>query len=112
MANPSKQKGTAGESAIAEYLRGQGFAACERRALNGSTDRGDIAGIHSTVIEAKKANRVELAQWLKELDVEMHNANARFGAVWAWRRGKASPADWYVVMPGHVFADLLSEALS
>lgn len=111
MANPSRQKGTAGETAIVNYLRDQGFAACERRALNGRADRGDIAGIHSTVIEAKKANKIELAAWLAELAVEMRNDNARFGAVWAWRRGKTNPADWYVVMPGHVFVDLLKEAL-
>lgn len=111
MSNPSKQKGTAGETAIVDYLRGQGFNACERRALSGNTDKGDIAGIHDTVIEAKKANKIELSAWLGELAVEMRNANARFGAVWAWRRGKSNPADWYVVMPGHVFADLLKEAL-
>ena len=111
MTNRSKAKGTSGESAIVEYLRGQGFTACERRALNGASDKGDVAGIHDTVIEAKKANRIELAEWVKELEVEMRNANARFGAVWAWRRGKSSPAEWYVVMPGHVFADLLREAL-
>ena len=111
MSNPSKAKGTKGESAIVDYLRGEGFAACERRALNGNTDKGDVAGIHDTVIEAKRANRIELASWLAELDVEMRNANARFGAVWAWRRGKSNPADWYVVMPGHVFVDMLREAL-
>ena len=109
--NRSKQKGTQGETQIVNYLREQGFSACERRALNGSTDRGDVAGIHSTVIEAKKANKIELSAWLAELAVEMHNDNARFGAVWAWRRGKSSPADWYVVMPGHVFVDMLKEAL-
>ena len=111
MANRSRDKGTAGESAIVSYLQAQGFSACERRALHGAADKGDIAGLHDTVIEAKKANRIELSEWIKELDAEMHNANARFGAVWAWRRGKSSPADWYVVMPGHVFADLLREAL-
>lgn len=110
MSNPSKAKGTAGETAIVNYLRDQGFAACERRALAGNTDKGDVAGIHDTVIEAKKANRIELGAWVNELAAEMRNANARFGAVWAWRRGKTSPADWYVVMPGHVFADLLREA--
>lgn len=109
--NRSKAKGTAGETAIVQYLRDQGFSACERRALSGSQDKGDVAGIHDTVIEAKKANKIELSAWLNELHAEMHNANARFGAVWAWRRGKANPADWYVVMPGHVFADLLREAL-
>ena len=111
MANRAKQKGTLGESLVAAYLVDQGFGACERRALNGSTDKGDIAGITNVCIEVKRANRIELGSWLNELDVEMRNANARFGAVWAWRRGKASPADWYVVMPGHVFADLLREAL-
>jgi hypothetical protein len=111
MANPSKRKGTAGETAIVNYLQDQGFPACERRALNGSSDRGDVAGIHSTVIEAKACKQTDLAGWLKELAAEMRNDNARFGAVWHKKRGTTNPADWYVTMPGHVFADLLREAL-
>lgn len=111
MANPSKRKGTDAETAIVTYLQNQGFPACERRALHGSGDRGDVAGIHSTVIEAKACIKAELAGWLKELAAEMRNDNARFGAVWHKKRGTTNPADWYVTMPGHVFADLLREAL-
>ena len=111
MSNPSKRKGTAGENAVVAYLRDAGFAACERRALGGTNDRGDVAGVHSTVIEVKACGRMELGPWLKELAVEMRNDNARFGAVWHKRRGTTNAADWYVTMPGHVFADLLREAL-
>ena len=111
MSNPSKQKGTAAESAIVTYLRGAGFAACERRALNGSTDRGDVAGIHSTVIEAKNCKVMDLSGWLAELAAEMRNDNARYGAVWHKKRGTTDPSQWYVTMTGAVFADLLKEAL-
>lgn len=112
MANPSKRKGTAAETAIVAYLRDQGFPACERRALAGSADRGDVAGLHDTVVEAKDCKAIDLSGWLTELAAEMHNANARYGVVWAKRRGKGSPAEWYCTMPGHVFVDLLREALT
>ena len=112
MANPSKRKGTDGENLVVEYLRGQGFDACERRALAGKNDRGDVAGLHSTVVEVKAiVDRIDLSGWLKELAVEMHNDNARFGAVWHKKRNTRNAGDWYVTMPGHVFADLLKEAL-
>ena len=110
MTNRSMQKGTRAESAIVDYLRGQHWPFAERRAKNGAKDRGDIAGLGGVVIEAKNCERMNLAGWLAELAVEMRNDNARWGAVWHKRRGKGSPADWYVTMPGHVFADLLKEA--
>lgn len=46
----SKAKGTAAESAVVKYLREQGWPSAERRALNGASDRGDIAGVVGTVI--------------------------------------------------------------
>jgi len=47
----ARAKGTAWETAIVGYLRGRGAPHAERRALNGSNDRGDIAGIPGLVIE-------------------------------------------------------------
>lgn len=41
---------------------------------------------------------------------ETRNARADVGVVWAHRRGKASPADGYVVMTGDQFAWLLKSA--
>lgn len=108
--NASKQKGTRWESAIVDYLHRYGWPHAERRALNGSQDRGDIAGIVGVVIEAKSANRLELGAWLTEAHQERNRATAVIGAVWFKRRGKTSPGDGYVLMDGETFTRLLTEA--
>lgn len=105
----SKRKGTAAETAIVTYLRTLGFTQTERRALNGSLDRGDIAGIPGVVIEAKNCARQELAGWVREAELERDNDGATLGVVWHKRRGKAHPADWFVTMSGAQFAALLRE---
>lgn len=105
----SKRKGTAAETAIVNYLRTAGFTHVERRALNGNIDRGDIAGIPGVVIEAKNCARQELAAWVAEAELERDNDRASLGVVWSKRRGKSSPADWFVTMSGAQFAALLRE---
>lgn len=105
----SKRKGTAAETAIVNYLRAMGFTQVERRALNGTADRGDIAGIPGVVIEAKNCARQELAAWVSEAEVERDNDNASLGVVWSKRRGKGHPADWFVTMSGRQFAWVLRE---
>lgn len=106
----SKRRGTAWESAIVTYLVGKGWMHAERRALAGSKDRGDIAGVVGVVIEAKSAARVELAAWLDEANVEALNDRSRVGVVWFKRRGKSSPRDGFVLMDGETFVELLREA--
>lgn len=101
----SKAKGTRWESAIAAYLNGVGFPV-ERRALNGSTDKGDIAGL-PLVIEAKNCRTTALAAWVDEAAAEARNAGVPVGVVWHHRRGKASPADGFVTMSGEAFVTLL-----
>lgn len=108
--NRSKAKGTSWESAIVDYLRGDGWPAVERRALGGAKDRGDIAGIPGVVIEAKSAARLALAAWLAEAEVERVNDVAEFAVVWAKRKGKTSPGAGYVIMSGEHFAGLLALA--
>ena len=87
----SRARGTSWESAIVTYLRTKGWAHAERRALNGNKDRGDVAGIPLVCLEAKSAARIELAEWVKELEAEQAHAQAEVGAVWVKRRGKTSP---------------------
>lgn len=108
--NRSKTKGTAWESAICRYLATQGFPAVERRALAGTADRGDIAGVVGWVIEAKNCKTMALAQWLDEAAIEQANDAADFSAVWHHRRGKAAPEDGYVTMSGAAFVRLLRVA--
>lgn len=107
----SKRKGTAAETAIVNYLRSIGFTQAERRALNGTQDRGDIAGIPTVVIEAKNCARQELASWVNEAERERDNDNASLGVVWHKRRGKGHPGEWFVTMSGQQFAHLLREYL-
>ncbi|KUJ65599.1 hypothetical protein ACZ90_45945, partial [Streptomyces albus subsp. albus] len=87
----SKKKGTSAESAVVAYLRSRGFIQAERRALNGSQDRGDVAGIPGTVLEVKNCARTELASWVDEAEIERVNDGASLGAVWSKRRGKSNP---------------------
>lgn len=106
----SRRTGTAWESAVVTYLRERGWQYAERRALAGSNDRGDIAGVVGVVIEAKSAKRVELAAFLDEAHVEAANDRADMGVVWLKRRGRTSPGAGYVVMDGQTFTRLLSDA--
>lgn len=105
----SKAKGTAWESAIVRFL--QHFSpTVERRALLGTTDKGDIAGIPGVVIEAKNTKAMTLAQHVDEAVAEGDNANAAVAVAWLHRKGRASPADGYVVMTGTQFVSLLIDA--
>ena len=106
----AKAKGTRAESGVVAYLQENGFRDAERRALRGINDAGDVAGLDETVIEVKDhADRQRLGEWMAELIVEMNAACAEVGGVWHKRRGKGSPADWYVTMPGWVFIRLLRD---
>lgn len=106
----SKKKGTGWESAVVAFLRDNGVPHAERRALNGTQDRGDIAGIPGVVIECKNEARVELASYADETAAEVRNDGARIGLAWIKRRGKASPAQGYVLIDGATAIRLLAEA--
>ena len=104
-----KTKGTAAETAVVNYLIDNGFPHAERRALNGNQDRGDVAGIPGVCIEVKNAARMELAMWLSEAQMEGVHANASVAVVWHKRRGRASPAQWFVTMSGEQFTKLIGD---
>lgn len=105
----SKAKGTRWESAIIAYLAGAGFPKVERRALTGSQDKGDIAGL-PVVVEAKNCKATALAAWVDEAVAEAKNAGVAVGVVWHHRRGKSSPGDGFVTMRGDDFVTLLMGA--
>lgn len=106
----SKQKGTAAETALVNWLKKQGEKHVERRPLNGSADRGDIAGIHDVVIEVKNTVRMELSGWLAELAVEMNNDKANTGVVVHKKKGTTDVGEWYATLPVKVWYKLLKEA--
>ena len=106
MVNPSKQKGTAFETAIVGYLREHGFPYAERRALHGNHDRGDVAGVPGWVLELKAEKKIDLAGYVAEVEVERVNDGAQFGAAVVKRRGKPT-RDAYVVMDLASFCELI-----
>lgn len=109
MSNPSKQRGTAWETAVVRWLNDHGFPYAERRTLAGTADKGDITGIPGVVLECKNTKSISLAQFIDELEVEMSNARADLGAVVIKRRGTTNVADAYAVMPMRIFARLIGD---
>lgn len=115
-----KQKGTAFESAIVEYLQDK---LCndtiERRALNGTCDRGDISGVtfcgSRMVLECKNENRMRLAEYMREAETEATNDNAHYYAVIHKKRGVGistaqTVGQQYVTMPLHMLVSMIYDA--
>lgn len=109
MSNPSKQKGTAWETALVAWLSQNGFVHAERRALAGSNDRGDVTGIPGVCVEAKSCKRHELGPWLDET-VQEAIAGADIPVLAVKRRGKGDPGDSFAIMRVSDLAALLVEA--
>jgi len=106
----AKQKGTAAETAVVNWLISKGRKHVERRSLNGTLDRGDIAGIPGVVIEVKNCARVELPKWISELEVEIHNDKADTGTVIHKKRGTTDVGYWYATMPVSIWYELIKQA--
>lgn len=115
-----KQKGTSFETAIVEYLQNN---LCdntiERRALNGTCDRGDISGVvfcaQRMTLECKNENRMRLAEYMREAETEARNDNAPYYAVIHKKRGVGistprTVAQQYVTMPLHMLVSIIYEA--
>lgn len=115
-----KQKGTAFESAIVEYLQDK---LCddtiERRALNGTADRGDISGVTfcglRMVLECKNENRMRLAEYMREAETEAKNDGAFYYAVIHKKRGVGistlqTVGQQYVTMPLYVLKNMIYDA--
>lgn len=103
----SRAKGTAAETALVAYLNTHGFPFAERRALHGTKDTGDIAGVPGWVIEVKNCAQASVGAWLAEATDEAVNAGVDLACVWHKRAGKGSPGDWWVTMHASVFAELV-----
>jgi len=108
--NPSKRKGTAAESLVVSTLIDRGWPHAERRALAGSADRGDVAGVPGVVIEVKAEKEFHISGWLREAAAEKANDGAEVAAVWFKLPRKTDPREWAVVMTGQEFMDLLKAA--
>ena len=106
----SKQKGTAFENNTVDGFRAAGFYNVERRALHGTNDQGDLAGIPGVVIQCKNDKRHDLSGWLRELYAQMDNANADLGAIVFKKKGTTDPGRQYVLTDAAMFMQLLKDA--
>lgn len=101
MTNPSKQKGTAAETAVVRYLHSRGYSAAERLALRGNTDHGDVRVTRLTHIEVKggkaaeSASREQIAKWVAEAEREGEYSDTFCFLVTKKRgKGNASVGEW------------------
>ena len=109
MSNPSKNKGSAYERSIVDYLRLCGFRVDRTRA-GWSDDRGDIHGIAGFTFECKNHKTMALSGWLAELAIECANGNTELGAVIHKKRGVTDPSQQYATLPLEMLVKLLKKA--
>ena len=109
MSNPQKNKGSAYERLIKDYLDSVGFSVDRTRA-GWSDDRGDIHGISGFTIECKNHKSLNIPGWVSELQNECRNAGTTLGAVIHKRRGSMNGAEQYATMPLWMLVQLLKEA--
>ena len=102
----AKQKGTAAETKVVNYLHPQGWTNVERRTLSGIHDKGDIAGL-PIAVEVKDHVRPNITGWIIEAEREGINANALAGVAWHKKRGTTDPGEWIVSMKGSEFVKIL-----
>jgi len=97
----AKKAGTAFETAIARALSvALDDDRIERRARNGSKDRGDISGVRihgqRLVLECKNTLRLDLPAAKREADLEAGNDDALCGLVVHKRHGVGDPLQQWV----------------
>ena len=107
MTSPQKRKGSAAELAVAKWLRKLGWIHAERSRAGWTDDRGDIEGMPGVCIEVKNEKKIDLPGYLRELEVEIANAQAWTGTVIVKRRGSMNVDDWYAVMPAKIWGELM-----
>lgn len=106
-----KAKAREWEKRVAAYLQSSGWPLAERRRPGGSRDKGDIAGVLDTVIEAKNEKDwgSKLAQYQDEALEERENAEARHSVVVIPRKNKPIQQA-YAITTLKEYTDLLRRA--
>jgi hypothetical protein len=117
MANHHKQKGTAFETLVRQYLNDLGFKEAQRTVLKGGKDTGDINGIKNpekrqVAVQCKNQKTFSLSQWLNATVEQADNLGGAVPALVVKRPGKGEKAvgDSYAVMRLSDLVDLLKEA--
>lgn len=109
MSNPAKAKGSSAELAVKRYLISEGTQ-CERIPAGAKNDIADlwVPNLIWPTIDVKDHATLKLAEWVDRTAEQAHNAGRHAGIVWAKRRGKTNPADWYVITNGKQFTALMA----
>lgn len=99
MANRAKQRGTAHESRIVQWLRVHGWPYARRITQKGSRDEGDIrlADGVPVMIEAKNEKSITIGAYIAELDAQCVNADCDQGVVIIKRRGTTDVGKYYLL---------------
>ncbi|MFB8071088.1 hypothetical protein [Streptomyces californicus] len=96
MANPSKQRGTAWESALVAYLREHHNPGAHRNVQMGAKDIGDIDGYYLHALEAKAEKTITLSSYIAQANREAVHVGQPYGCAVIKRRMKGT-ANGYVV---------------
>lgn len=120
MSNPSKQKGTAAETAVVRWSRANGFPGADRQPLRGNRDAGDINLCPGIVLEVKnhagvastgQPTKLTLATWMAQAELERVNAGAAHCPLVVKRAGTSDVGRWFAYLPVWSFAELLGAPL-
>ena len=112
MSNKAKAAGTDAENKVRDYAKSRGWKYAELLRQGGALDKGDVRlgdGV-DFVIEVKGGQGALSAphQHLREMQQEVLNAKARYGAVIAKKPGSAKVGqDWVAMMPVDMLFDII-----
>jgi hypothetical protein len=115
MSNPSKNKGTATETAVVRFLTERGIAA-KRETLHGNKDHGDVHIWAGKIVVEVKARAgwhspADIERWMAELERECMNVPQCSVGVLIVKRpgsGAANAGDWFAYLRSDEWSLLMS----
>ena len=105
MNNPSKEKGTRWESAVAKFLQSKGFPVW-RMAQTGAQDEGDLGGLPSWAFECRDRQKMDLSKNVRDANSRAIAKGALYGVTIMKKRNSAVGSA-YVAMDLETFAQIL-----
>ena len=111
MTTANKRKGSGAERDVVVWLHKEGFKYAARRVAGSQLDKGDISGVEGVTIEVKNQRKLDLAGWVKELEIEMKNDGAWTGTVLHKKKGTTNVGEWYATMPASVWIALIRKVM-
>ena len=117
MSNPSKARGTRGETACVRWFRANGFPHTDRQPLRGNRDAGDLALTAGLVAEVKAVSKGGTGQppaqllgsWMAQAEAERVNAGAEYCLLIVKRAGTTDVGRWWCYLTVRDMGLLLAE---